>query len=75
MTHVDRSPVRREVRTLAGAALVVHLTPEGFVFNEKRRRAKFALPYGVAYQVAVATQVAAERAAKGKTRKVKRGKL
>lgn len=73
MTHVDKSPVRREVRTARGAALVVTLAPEGAWLREKGKRTAFLMPDGVAYQRAAEMAVAAKRRAKAEARKAKRG--
>ena len=69
MTHVEKSQVRREVRTARGQALVVTLSPEGAWVREKGRRTAYLLPYGVAYQYAVRMAVEATR----REKKAKRG--
>ena len=48
----------RTVTTVHGTTLVLTLTPEGLAFREPRRRTTFTLPYGVAFQQAVALAVA-----------------
>lgn len=71
MTHVERSQVRREVRTVRGQALVVTLAPEGAWIREKGRRTAFLLPYGTAYQYAARMAVdAAKREKKARRRRV-----
>lgn len=72
MTHVDKSPVRREVRTARGDALVVTLAPEGMWIREKGRRTAYLMPYGVAYQRAAIMAADADRRAKAAARKARR---
>lgn len=72
-THVESSrPVRREVRTARGAALIVELGPHGITLREKRRRTSFLLPYGVAFQRAAALAAEAARAERAALRRAKR---
>ena len=68
MTHVEKSQVRREVRTARNQSLVVTLAPEGMWIREKGRRTAYLMPYGVAYQQAARMAVDAER----RERKAKR---
>lgn len=49
------------VRTVRGEAVVVALTPEGIRLREPGRRTTYLLPYGVAFQRAVALAVPATR--------------
>jgi len=63
MTRLTRN-VTRKVATLRHGDLVVTLTAEGLAIREPRRRRQYLLPYGVAFQQAVALQVAAERLAR-----------
>jgi hypothetical protein len=72
MTHVERSQVRREVRTTRGQALVVTLAPEGAWIREKGRRTAYLMPYGVAYQCAARMAVDAKRREKKARRKAVR---
>jgi hypothetical protein len=73
MTHVEKKMwVRREVRTVRGAALIVTLAAEGIYLREKGRRTAFLLPYGVAYQRAASMADDAERRAKAIERKARR---
>ena len=69
MTHVERSQVRREVRTTRGQALVVTLAPEGAWVREKGRRTAYLMPYGVAYQYAAKMAIDAQRREKKAKRK------
>lgn len=71
-THVERSQVRREVRTQRGQALIVTLTPEGILLREKRRRRGFLLPYGSAFQRAALLSAEADKRAKAEARKARR---
>ena len=72
-THVDSSrPVRREVRTARGLAVIVEIGPHGLTLREKRRRTSYLLPFGVAYQRAVALAVEAARAERKAMRRAKR---
>jgi hypothetical protein len=69
MTHVEKSQVRREVRTARGQALVITLAPEGAWIREKGRRTAYLMPYGVAYQQAARMAVDAQRREKKAKRK------
>lgn len=71
MTDLTR-PVRRKVVTHRLEQLVVELTAEGIYLREPRRRTKFLLPYGVAFQQAARLFVEAERRAKAAARKARR---
>ena len=72
MTHVEKSQVRREVRTTRGQSLVVTLAPEGAWIREKGRRTAYLMPYGIAYQYAARMAVdAAKREKKAKRRATK----
>lgn len=69
MTRLTR-PVRREVMSLHHGPLVVTLAEEGVYLRQKGRRTKFLIPYGVAYQRAVALTVdASRREKKARTRR------
>jgi hypothetical protein len=72
MTHVEKSTVRREVRTARGQALIVTLAPEGMWVREKGRRTAFLMPYGVAYQRAAMMAADADRREKAAARKARR---
>lgn len=72
MTHVEKSSVRREVRTARGDALIVTLAPEGMWVREKGRRTAYLMPYGVAYQRAATMAADADRRAKAAERKARR---
>lgn len=72
MTHVNKSPVRREVTDVRGNALVVMIVPEGLLIREKGRRTNFLLPHGAAYIHAVKLHVANERRVKLAARKARR---
>ena len=72
MTHVEKSQVRREVRTTRGQALVVTLAPEGMWIREKGRRTAYLMPYGIAYQQAARMAVDAARRERKAKRKAKR---
>lgn len=72
MTHVNKSPVRREVEDIRGNSLVVAVRPEGLWLREKGRRTAYLLPHGAAYSLAVKLAVEAERRAKKSARKVRR---
>lgn len=71
MTHVEKSTVRREVRTVRGQALVVTLAPEGAWIREKGRRTAYLLPYGVGYQYAARMAVDAKRREKKASRRAR----
>jgi hypothetical protein len=72
MTHVEKSQVRREVRTARGQSLVITLAPEGAWIREKGRRTAFLMPYGVAYTRAAMMAAEQTRRAKAEARKAKR---
>lgn len=72
MTHVSKSPVRREVNDIRGNPLVEMLVPEGILIREKGRRTSYLLPHGAAYSLAVKLHNAAERRRKETERKVRR---
>lgn len=63
MTELTRV-VRRKVRTLDGAPLVVILTPEGIQLREPHSRTLLLLPYGTARQWAAELKVNGGRVAK-----------
>lgn len=71
MTDLTR-PVRRKVLTTRHRPLVVALTPEGIWLREPRRRTAYLMPYGVAFQQAVAMYVVAERKRKAQEKKARK---
>lgn len=68
MTTLTR-PVKRKIETTRGQPLVVTLAPEGVWLREPRRRVAYLLPYGVAFQRAVAMHIDAVRREKKAAKK------
>lgn len=68
MTKLTKN-VRREVLSGRYGPMIVTLTPLTIEIREKGRRKSFALPYGVAYQQAVALEVTERK----RPARVKRG--
>ena len=69
MTHVDRSPVRRECADTRGNPLVVALTREGVWVREKGRRTAYLVTYGAIHSLGAKQAADAIRREKAAARK------
>jgi len=71
VTHVDRSPVRRECTDTRGNPLVVGLTREGIWVREKGRRTAYLVTYGAIHSLGAKQAAEAIRREKLAKRKEK----